>query len=445
MLKISPLIIDVLKTLNNASKEAYVVGGFIRDNLLGKESFDVDICTNADAVTMMTLFASHNPKQSHHSFGAVSFTVAPYHFELTQYRTEKGAISARYPLDINATQSLKEDLMRRDFTINTLCYHHEEGLIDLLGGLNDLKSLRLKTVVDPYESFKHDYLRIVRLYRFKSQLNFEIETLTLKAAQELEFNLATYPTVWWEQEFFKTLMGDAFLTLSLDNPQFLITLVPLLKDAYDFDQNNPYHKFSLYEHTMRVVGLCPKNLNLRLAALFHDLGKSTCREDDDLGVSHFRGHALASYTLAKEYIHKFSLSEKDKAWILNLIQYHDLKLKEDEKSLYSNAVQFGMPFMHDLIKLKRADNLAKSDKALYQVDRCDAFTVILNEISMKKLPLKVSDLLVDGHDCMALGIMGPQISKVLEETFKVVVEKNLGNDYKQQMKVLEGVIHNDTH
>ena len=443
MLKLPASVELILNQITSHGYEAFVVGGWVRDALLSNENTDIDITTSAKPQIIFDLMKKYKPSNQFQSLGCISFRVENYNIEITTYRKEFDYENKRKPNEVEFVDNLEIDLRRRDFTINAICYNPEVGIIDLFNGQEDLKAGILRTIGEPGVRFNEDILRIVRLVRFKSYLNFEIEKETLYAAQELSPLLATSAVSLWRKEFMKIMTSPYFLRVSLEDRYLFSSLLPELSEAIGFDQLNPYHKYSLYEHTVRVTGCLPSRLDLRLAGLFHDLGKLEVQVIDDEGIGHYPLHSKASSVVAERYCDLLQVSKKDKKNIINFVKYHDAKLKETFDSIYSFAFEKGCMFTRDLIRLKRCDNLAKSEKAAYQVARCDEFIKILDQV--EDFPLKVSDLQVKNQDLLLMGVKQESVSKVLNKLLKRSVELNVGNNKALQMELLKGVLEDDIY
>ncbi|NLL74720.1 MAG: CCA tRNA nucleotidyltransferase [Erysipelothrix sp.] len=436
-----PLFINsCIKSINSSGYDAFLVGGWVRDALLGIESMDFDICTSAHPDIIKELFNHEDLNLQAQSLGSVSFIHEDMNIEFTTYRKEWDYTNGRHPNEIEFVNNLKTDLLRRDFTINTICYHPTEGVIDLLGGVNDLEAGVLRMVGDPGVRLNEDLLRIVRLFRFKAQLGFEIEESLLKSAYALSPKLMSLPPQSWRKEFFKLLLSDYFLPVALDDYFILGALIPDLGLAHEFDQLNPYHSYSLYEHSVRVCALLPKRLDLRIAGLFHDLGKLRVQVIDEDGIGHYRTHASVSREIMLEYLPQFELGNKMNAWILDLIQYHDYKLEESRQSIYAFTYRFGEAFLRDLLLLKIADNTTKTELAAYQVERCAVFSSLLDEVV--NLPLVVSNLMIGNDDVLALGVPQNKVGKVLKTVLDNLVAGDVDNERDLQLRELKKVINN---
>lgn len=438
-------VAKVLNRFKEASIEAYVVGGYIRDLLLNKKSFDVDICFSGDVESVIELFAESTVNTNALKFHSVSFTIGDYNFECTHLRVEGPSYNHRHPSTIYLTCDINEDVKRRDFTINGIYYHLDQGIIDPCLGVMDLKNRRLRTIIDAKSCFNEDYLRVFRGIRFQSQLGFEFEAETQIALTQSFQYLTDFPVGWWEKEFIKTLMGSYFLKMAMDQPKFFDALFGHYMNAYYFDQRNPYHQYTLYEHSMRVVAEVKPDVCLKLAALFHDLGKLFTEEHDERGISHYRGHAEVSASLAMPLVAKFTLKKSDQKKIYDLIQYHGIQMNPGFSTVYQLAFQYGYDLMLDIIEIKRADNMSKSEKAYYQVEKCQQFKMDMIRIKEEQWPLCRTDLQVNGHDCKKLGIENQDISRVLNKVLEITVMNEVGNDVIGQHLILQEVIANDLY
>lgn len=445
MITIDKHVVEVLETMEEAGIESFLVGGYIRDLLLNKKSFDVDICYSGSTDVLCRLFEQDSIDKSGLAYHSITFTKGEFQFECTHFRTEENYQDHRHPLDVSLTRSLVEDLKRRDFTMNAICYHLHTGLIDHYNGISDLEEGIIRSVGVPKVKLKEDLLRVFRAIRFQSQLGFNIDEETQSAMDQLMPQLRSYPVQWWQKEFEKMLLGNHFHEMSMIQHKFFSSLFEGFEDAYQWDQRNPYHQYTLYEHTMRVVAYAPMDIRLKYAALFHDFGKLHTEIHDEHGVSHYPNHALVSAEYALPILEQFQLKKADRDYILKLIKYHGVRMAPGFKTVYEMVVEHGFEFTEDLIKLKRADNMSKSDKAFYQVAKCDVFLSDIERIKNEHWPVKIADLQVDGHDCLALNVPDKLINQVLSQVLDQVVENLVGNHKEQQVVILKEVIRHVIH
>lgn len=441
MISLDATTSHVLETLTQNGYQAYVVGGYVRDALLGMQSQDVDICTDAHPDKVWELFADETLSETGIRYGNVRFDKEGFSYEITTFRHEAEYHDGRHPERVVFVDDLETDLRRRDFTINALCYHPETGVIDRYNGLDDLKRKRIRTIGDPAVRFQEDGLRILRLFRFAATLDFAIDPQTLRAA---EFNAEglkklTFPQI--KQEFLRFICTSGFLKIALLYPWVLGAIIPELYEASMFDQKNSYHLYSLYEHTVRVIDDLPQRWDLRLVGLFHDLGKLRVQTIDEEGVGHYPDHAHASRDIAEVYLKRFQISKKTRSYLLSLIESHDLKIHADQVSIQRLVYEKGVDWVRDLILLKRADNIAKSDKAFYQVEKTVIFEQFLNNLLASKAVISISDLDIDAEDLHMIGVADSEIKYILRHLVYNVIDLKVENRkealltfVKEQMK-----------
>ncbi|WP_331836222.1 hypothetical protein [Erysipelothrix piscisicarius] len=272
MITLSQQIESVMMELTDRGFEAFVVGGFVRDALMGHRSFDIDLCTNALPEQLLKIYKNYSIEPIGHDYG-IKFRVDEEHFEISTMRLEGDYEDGRRPSRVEFINHLYDDSLRRDFTVNALYYHPRHGLVDYHQGVDDLHNRKLRVIGDPKVRFGEDVLRLARLYRFKSELGFDIEAKTLHAAQESVGVASPIEACATLSRPYAISKWALFVETSLLCPEFLMTVFPPLKDTLAFDQQNPFQEYTLYEHTIRTVQGIPNRMDLKLVGLFHDLGK----------------------------------------------------------------------------------------------------------------------------------------------------------------------------
>ena len=293
----------ILNSLNEAGYEAFVVGGCVRDALLGREPHDWDITTSALPSKVKEIFGRTIDTGLKH--GTMTVMIDTEGYEVTTYRVDGVYEDGRHPREVTFTPSLREDLQRRDFTINAMAYGVKEGLVDLFGGRQDLASGLIRAVGDPMKRFSEDALRIMRAVRFSAQLGYEIEEKTLKAASALAPNLQKISSERIRDELEKTLLSE--------RPDLLSTawkagitkeFLPEFDRCMETPQNNPHHCYTVGEHTLKGVSLIRRDRILRLTMLLHDIGKPAVRTTDEKGIDHFYGHPSVSREMAVQILRR---------------------------------------------------------------------------------------------------------------------------------------------
>lgn len=417
----------ILNTLNNKGYEAYIVGGCVRDSILKKSPKDWDITTKAKPEEVIKLFDKVILTGLKH--GTVTVVVNKEGYEVTTYRTDGEYEDKRHPKEVKFVSSLKEDLARRDFTINAMAYNKQDGLVDYFNGLEDLEKKIIKTVGEPKERFNEDALRMLRAVRFSSQLDFYIDENLLEAVRELKDNINNISKERIREEFNKILINNPRKIDVLKECGILEIIIPYMRKVYDFQQNNPYHIYDLYNHTLKAAEVIQQSLHLRLTMLLHDLGKIKTKTTDENGVSHYYSHSKESVEISKNILKELKYDNDTINKVLTLIQYHDSTLKS-KLSVKRLLNKIGEEAFRDLIKVQKADILAQNP--IYAKER------LLNLLSVEsKLDLileqnecfTLKDLNINGKDLIELGFnKGKEIGEILKYLLdKVIDNPDLNN------------------
>ncbi len=431
----------IIEVLQNNGYEAYVVGGCVRDTLLGRLPKDWDITTSALPQQVKALFPRTIDTGIQH--GTVTIMIDKEGYEVTTYRIDGDYEDGRHPKEVTFTPSLLEDLKRRDFTINAMAYNDKDGLVDLFGGRQDLKDKRICCVGNPVERFNEDALRMMRAVRFAAQLGFTIEENTFLAIQQLVQNLKKISAERIQVELSKTLISD--------HPEFFkqmyesgITKVvlPEFDACVGVPQNSRYHCYDVSEHILKVVELVPPVLYLRLAALFHDIGKPVVRTTDELGFDHFKNHANESCKLAKGILKRLKYDNDTSKKVLHLIKWHDCFLETKKSALRKMISKVGLDIFPDLLILMQADAMSKHPTHIEEsLQNLDKVEIAYEQIVADHECLTLHDLAINGNDLKRLGVkQGKQIGLLLNELLTEVLE-NPENNTKEilEAKVLEWI------
>ena len=291
---------QIIHTLQDHGFEAYAVGGCVRDSILGRIPDDWDITTSATPLETKSLFARTFDTGIEH--GTITVLLDKDAFEVTTYRVDGKYEDSRHPSEVTFTRSLKEDLLRRDFTINAMAYNETDGLVDIFGGMQDLKEKTIRCVGNARARFGEDALRILRAVRFAAQLGFSIEEETKQGIRELVPNLANISAERIQVELIKLLVSP--------NPK-------LLRDAYELgitkvilpefdemmltEQETPHHMYCVGEHTIKSIETIRADKVLRLTMLLHDIAKPMMKTIDVNGVAHFKMHDVKGAEVANRY------------------------------------------------------------------------------------------------------------------------------------------------
>lgn len=426
----------IINLLQENGYEAYVVGGCVRDSILGREPHDWDICTSATPKQMLEVFKDKRVIETGLQHGTITIVVDNTPYEVTTYRIDGDYSDSRRPDSVTFTDNLVEDLKRRDFTINALAYNDTQGLVDPFGGIDDIKYEKIQCVGSAKDRFNEDALRILRAIRFASQLEFSIEPETDWQIHQLYKNLENISVERINSEFCKIASFDGFcVELVLCRDVFSL-FIPELKDMIDFPQNNPWHIYNVFDHTIHAVAECEsKDLITRLAVFFHDFGKPHSYQDGEDGVRHFKGHAKVSAEIADSIMKRLRFDNNTRKRVVELVQYHDATIPVGKKYAKKWLDKIGEEQFRRLLKLKKADNKAQnvllSNERIKEICEIEA---LIDEILQEQECFSLKDLAIDGNDIIQLGIPeGTEVGKVLRN----ILDKVINNEIENETEVLK--------
>ena len=419
-----------LGLLTGSGYSSYLVGGGMRDRLMGISPKDTDITTSALPEQVQAVFSNYKVVETGIKHGTVTVVMNGEPVEITTFRTDGSYSDNRHPDSVSFTPVLEEDLARRDFTINAMAYNPAQGLIDPFGGQRDIEKKIIRCVGQPDVRFTEDALRIMRAVRFAATLGFEIEEETKKAMERKKHLLKNISAERIYSELKRLLCGRYAASVLLKYDFVIFEVLPELAPMKGFNQHNPHHIYDVYTHTAGVVDACPAVAQLRLAALFHDAGKPACFSLDEKGVGHFKGHANISAQIAKDAL----LRLKSDSFTINrvelLIKHHSDLIKDDEKLVARWLRRMGAQALYELLALKEADNAAKNsvydDNGRRQA--VDEAKIILDKLIEEQAWIDLKQLAVNGNELMQMGVpSGKAVGDALELLLSLVVDKKLEN------------------
>ena len=419
----------ILEKLQASGHEAYVVGGCVRDALLGREPHDWDITTSALPQEVKEIFDRTVDTGLKH--GTVTVMMGREGYEVTTYRVDGVYEDGRHPKEVTFTPNLREDLQRRDFTINAMAYCPSEGLVDLFGGREDLENGVIRAVGDPMQRFSEDALRIMRAVRFSAQLGYEIEPATLAAAKTLAPTLQKISSERLRDELEKILLSDRpdYLRKAYEagiTRQFL----PEFDRCMETPQVNPHHCYTVGEHTLKGITLIRSDKILRLTMLLHDIGKPSCRTTDDRGIDHFYGHQDESAEMALGILRRLKYDNDTIRKVTTLVRYHDLSVRLTAPKVRKAVVKIGEDLFPLFLEVKQADLLAQSDYMRDdKQDKLDQLRTIYAGIVARGDCLSLKDLAVKGADIIAAGVApGKKVGSILSQMLDDVLDVPEHND-----------------
>lgn len=410
-------IIDILNLIKSKGYEVYLVGGCVRDYFLGNTPHDFDITTNAKSDELLEIFKDFKLINNN---GIKHNTISIYYendvIEITSFKAKVD------------NPKIYDDLINRDITINAIAYDIDNGFINPLNGIEDIKNKMIRVCND--NSFKDDYLRVLRALRFSSVLSFEIDEATRKLIYEDMYGLINISKERINKELCNILLGDNVLHILLEYKEVFGIIIPQLIPLFNFNQRNKYHKYDIYTHTAYVVSNTLKDKNTRLAALLHDIGKPQAFTIDENGFGHFYKHPLISRDIALEILKGLRFSNDDIDEILYLVFYHDVLISKEKRVIKKMIAK--APYNNPDIFLKLADLRISDHKNHINIDKMDSYDdikVSVEEIIKEDECFSLKKLNINGHDLQMLGYVGKEIGVKLKEILELVAGERLENEH----------------
>lgn len=422
----------IISRLNDNGFQAYIVGGCVRDSILGKQPPDWDITTNAKPEAVKELFSKTYDTGIEH--GTITVVVNQNSFEVTTYRIDGEYIGNRRPASVEFTSSLSEDLSRRDFTVNAIAYHPSEGLLDPFNGLQDISLGIIRAVGDANHRFNEDALRMLRAVRFSAQLDFSIEGKTFESIKQNSHLIQNISRERVRTELSKILVSDHPEKFALLKDAGLLKyILPEFEKCFEVDQNHPYHIYNVAFHSLKAVSCISNSEVLRWTMLLHDTGKAETRTTDKKGIDHFYGHPYKSVRLAGSILNRLRFDKKSISRICRLIEYHDRDIMPTSKAVRKAVKAAGADIFEDLLKVKEADKRAQNPEAApKRLVELNQIRKIYDEIIKNKECLNLKDLALDGTDLINMGFKpGKEIGLALNKLLDCVVENPEMNTREQ--------------
>ena len=409
--------------------EAYAVGGCVRDSLLGRRPNDWDLTTNALPQDTVSCFFDHRIIETGMKHGTVAVLHEGELLEITTYRLDGDYEDNRHPTSVTFSKDLRDDLSRRDFTVNAMAYHPTKGLVDCFGGQEDLQNKVIRCVGDPQTRFEEDGLRILRAIRFASVLGFSLEEKTADAVHQCKHLLKNIASERIREEFCKLICGSRAVPILREFADVIAVFLPELAPSFGFDQKSKYHCYDVWEHTLSALEENQSgNLIVRLGILFHDVGKPDCFTEDEKG-GHFPGHAERSVELSDRALKRLRFDNATRELLLKLIKYHDVPLIPEEKHVKRAILRFGEAGLTSLLEIQRCDRLAHHPDYVDLPQYHKQIPQIVQKIIEENACLSLKSLAVKGDDLIALGYKpGKEIGEQLQTLLDAVIDGALPND-----------------
>lgn len=473
--------IYLINSLTRYGHQAYFVGGCVRDVILERVPNDWDICTDATPEQVQFIVNTLNEvemygelyyesKGIHYNkrflkciptgiqHGTVTVMIDGHSFEVTTFRKDGVYSDGRRPDKVILHNNLLEDLARRDFTMNAIAFNavtaelkHDTRRIDPYGGFEDIQKRIIRCVGNPDDRFNEDALRILRAIRFAAQLGFTIEEKTAESIHKNKHLLKNISRERIQSELFKILMSDFCGNKVLrEYADVICECIPEIKPMIGFEQNNPYHIYDVWEHTLHCMDVdffnsssskwLANNLEIRLALLLHDIGKPHVYTEDENHVGHFKGHALLSAHLAESILRNLKCSNELINTVTELIKYHDTQFTPTKSSVRRLLNKIGETQLWNLIILRTADLWGHKYNA-ENFNKVYRFKEVLKEVLEEESCFKLKDLAINGHNLLEMGIPeGKVIGDILNELLIMVIDGEIPNEKEKLIEMVQLIL-----
>ena len=429
----------ILEQLNK-NGTGFLVGGAVRDKILNKDPGDYDFATDIGYSELKRIFADYSPKEMGAHFGILMINVNGKSYEIAKFRKETGVYNSRYPKEIKFVKTIEEDLARRDFTINSLAYSKQTGIVDLYGGRQDIRRKVIRFVGKPKLRIEEDALRILRAFRFVSKLGFNLDKKTSEAIYKKRKFLSKISKERIFDELSKILMGKyskkAFIEMK--KLRVLEIIIPEFRYTYNFNQNNPNHTDDLFNHIIKVIHLCDYDLITRFAALFHDLGKINVKIIDAKGIFHFYGHEKESALIAEEELRQLKASNDFTNSVKKIVKNHMLIYQDvSDKTLKKLIIEMEEKNLKRLFNLFYADLNSKGISRKKENEKIlkNFWDKIENIKKQGKIP-QFNDLDITGIDLINLKFSNREIGEVKNKLYELVLGDEIENEKEALLKYI---------
>ena len=412
----------IIKKIEYYGYEAYLVGGSVRDMLMGKKPHDIDITTNALPADIKRIFEDFTVVETGIRHGTVTVLKDGIPVEITTHRTEEGYSDGRHPDKVTFTTNITDDLSRRDFTVNSIAYNPKSGFVDPFNGKKAIENKTICCVGDPKVRFEEDALRILRALRFSSVLGFDIESKTSEAIHESRHLLKNVSAERIYSEISKMLCGINVRNILTEYADVISVPIPEIGRMIGFDQKNFHHKYDLLRHTAEVVTNTPPIKHIRYAALLHDIAKPVCQSFDEDSVAHYYKHPSIGANIANEIMLRLKADNITREKVVKLIKWHDNPIEESEQIIKRKLRSVGKELLFDLYELQRADTLGLADEYHNRLPHFEKLKEITREILQQEQCFSLKNLSINGNDVSELGFKGKQIGKALNFALESVID-----------------------
>lgn len=442
-IKLPTEVENILRLINKADYEAYIVGGCVRDSILGRIPHDYDICTSAKPDKIIEIFSDFKVIETGLQHGTVTVMINHTPYEITTYRIDGKYSDNRRPDSVEFTVDINEDLSRRDFTINSMAYSVSDGLIDPFHGMYDISEKVIRCVGNPSCRFQEDALRILRAMRFSIQLDFKIAKSTYEAMISNKQLINNVSAERINAELVKMLGANKSICSHFQGCRDIIAeFIPEFISCFDFSQNNPYHIYDVYNHIIHAVdNYTGDDMKIKLALLLHDIGKPSCYSEDSNG-GHFIGHGMKSSDITNVILKRLKFDNDTINSVTELVLYHDSTIEPTSKTVKRWLNKIGDVQFKRLLEIRTADMMAHSNVNLdNRLEKQKLLYEVLENVLNEKQCFTIKDLAVGGKDLMEIGYkQGRQLGAALQGLLDCVIADEVENDNIILLELAKGWI-----
>lgn len=435
----------IINTLEQHGFEAYVVGGCVRDSMLGITPKDWDICTSARPKEVESCFISQRIIETGIQHGTITIIMSDGQYEVTTFRNDGDYSDSRHPDSVRFVNDVQTDLARRDFTVNAMAYNPRYGLIDPFDGKSHLEHKTLACVGDAGDRFAEDALRIMRALRFASTYGFIIEEKTSDSIHQNAERLNNIAVERINTELCRLLCGENVLSILTDYSDIITTIIPELKPCIGFEQHNPYHQYTIYDHIAHAVAnYNGKDTTTKMALLLHDIGKPLCYTEDEKG-GHFYGHGVPGHDIAEKIVSRLRFDKCSQYNISELVLYHDSVIEPTIKTVKRWLNKVGIEQFLRLLDIRIADILAHTEGT--QESRIEKYTgvrEIAEQIIAEEQCFTLKDLAINGTDILSAGVPeGREVGLILNKLLEQVIDGEIQNNREVLMNYVKTYIRGE--
>ena len=434
--RIPDYVKNIMRLLEMSGYSAYVVGGSVRDIVLGKVPHDYDVATSASPEETIRVFKEAGVEffDNGAKHGTITAITPEGNVEATTFREDGFYSDLRRPDEVVFKTTIEEDVKRRDFTINAMYLDSEGNICDPEGGCEDCRRHLIRAVGNPEERFKEDALRILRGLRFSSKLGFEIESETLRAMEECADELHKISSERIAVELTGIVTGRHAAQAVRTGWKIMSVIIPEIAACHGFDQKSEYHDRDVFEHTLSVLDNIPyeedsgRDPELAVAALFHDLGKPECFVLGRDGIGHMKGHPRVSARIAGRVLSELKYPNQFIGNVCLLVDLHDTYVDTDRIAVHKFMSRYPEAILEKLKVLQRADILAHAPLGIRRLEHLEELNRISDELKISGAVFAIKDLEIDGNDIMDLGVKkGPGVGMILNSVFDSYLEEKCDN------------------